>query len=134
MNAPTRRAECRCGQLTATVTGEPIRISACHCLACQRRTGSAFAAQARFDAADVRIAGESREWRRTTDAGNITVYHFCPECGSTVWYQGGPIPEAIAIPLGAFADPGFPAPLFSVWEKRKHPWVAILGEEVQHSD
>jgi hypothetical protein len=129
-----RRAECRCGQLSATVSGEPIRISVCHCLACQRRSGSAFAVQARFDSANVRIEGDSREWRRTTDAGNVTVYHFCDECGSTVWYQGGPLPQAIAIPVGAFADPGFPPPRFSVWEKRKHPWVAILGDEVEHRD
>ena len=130
-----RRAECRCGQLVATVTGEPIRISVCHCLACQRRTGSAFAAQARFDAADVKIEGDSREWARIAESGNRIVYHFCPECGSTVWYRGGAgLPEAIAIPLGAFADPAFPAPLFSVWEKRKHPWVAIPGDEVLHSD
>ena len=129
-----RRAECRCGQLSATVSGQPIRISVCHCLACQRRTGSAFAAQARFNAGDVMIKGESREWARIADSGNRIVYHFCPECGSTVWYQGGGgLPEAIAIPLGAFADPGFPAPRFSVWEKRKHPWVAILGDEVEHS-
>ena len=82
----------------------------------------------------LRIEGESREWRRTTDSGNVTVYHFCPECGSTVWYQGGPLPQAIAIPVGAFADPAFPPPRFSVWEKRKHQWVAILGDEVEHGD
>ena len=129
-----REAVCSCGKVRVTCRGEPVRISMCHCLACQRRTGSAFAAQARFDPAHVRIEGDSREWRRTTDAGNVTVYHFCPECGSTVWYQGGPLPEAIAIPVGAFADPAFPAPRFSVWEKRKHDWVAVLGDEVEHSD
>ena len=43
-----RLASCSCGQLTAEVTGDPVRISICHCLACQRRTGSVFAEQARF--------------------------------------------------------------------------------------
>lgn len=130
-----RRAECRCGQLSATVSGEPIRISVCHCLACQRRTGSPFAAQARFDPADVRLEGQSRAWTQTADSGNRVVFHFCPECGTDVWYLGGAgLPEAIAIPIGAFADPAFPPPRFSVWEKRKHPWVAILGDEVEHSD
>ena len=46
-------ASCRCGQLTATATGEPVRISVCHCLVCQRRSGSAFAAQVRFPASQV---------------------------------------------------------------------------------
>lgn len=45
-----RIASCSCGQLTARVTGEPVRVSICHCLACQRRTGSVFGVQARFPA------------------------------------------------------------------------------------
>jgi hypothetical protein len=44
------------------------------------------------------------------------------------------MPEAIAVPVGAFADPNFPPPRFSVWEERKHSWVAVLGDEVEHSD
>ena len=44
----TRHAACSCGALKLTTTGEPIRVSVCHCLACQRRTGSAFGYQARF--------------------------------------------------------------------------------------
>ena len=38
----TRRAECSCGRLSATCSGEPFRIAVCHCLACKRKTGSAF--------------------------------------------------------------------------------------------
>ncbi|MGR3757040.1 MAG: GFA family protein [Tranquillimonas sp.] len=30
-----RTATCRCGQLTATCRGEPVRIAVCHCLECQ---------------------------------------------------------------------------------------------------
>jgi hypothetical protein len=44
----TRTASCSCGQLTVVTAGDPIRVSVCHCLACQRRTGSVFGAQARF--------------------------------------------------------------------------------------
>ena len=40
---PTRLASCSCGQLTAQASGDPVRNSICHCLACQRRTGSPFA-------------------------------------------------------------------------------------------
>jgi hypothetical protein len=35
-----RRAACSCGQLHLTIEGEPSRISMCHCLECQRRTGA----------------------------------------------------------------------------------------------
>ena len=36
-------------------------------------------------------------------------------------------PERIAIPIGAFADPSFPPPTVSVWESRRHQWVAVPG-------
>ena len=37
-----RRQVAVAGQLTASCTGEPVRVSVCHCLDCQKRTGSAF--------------------------------------------------------------------------------------------
>ena len=132
--APVRTASCRCGQLTATCAGDPVRVSVCHCLACQQRSGSAFSAQARFPAYRVTIAGRSNSWVRTADSGRSITYAFCPECGSTVHYSGGNFPDLVAVPVGAFADPDFPPPQFSVWERRKHAWVAVLGADVEHDD
>ena len=130
----TRVAECRCGQLKAACEGEPVRISVCHCLACQRRTGSAFAAQARFPTDRITVTGASRSWTRVADSGASATYRFCPECGSTVAYELDKFPGVIAVPLGAFADPAFPPPRFSVWEERKHRWVDIVGDGIEHSD
>jgi hypothetical protein len=108
------------------VTGEPVRVSMCHCLACQRRTGGPFGAQARFARDQVQIAGHSHQFVRMADEdGESRTFHFCPECGTTVHYGFGWDPEIIVIPIGAFADPGFPAPTRSVWEERKHAWVTV---------
>ena len=128
-----REASCRCGQLKATCEGEPFRISVCHCLACQQRSGSAFSAQARWPDAEVSIAGEWKEWQRSADSGRLVRYRFCPDCGSTISYTIDGWPGVTAVPLGAFADPEFPAPGFSVYEDRKHAWVEILGDDVDHS-
>jgi hypothetical protein len=129
----TRRASCSCGQLKVEADGEPIRISMCHCLECQRRTGSAFGAQARFPKAAVRVSGASTKYTRTADSGNRIHFHFCPTCGSTVYYELDRAPDSIAIALGAFADPAFPAPKISVYEARKHAWVG-LPEDIEHMD
>lgn len=129
-----RFASCRCGQLTAIAEGEPVRISVCHCLACQKRTGSAFSVQARWPAECVTFEGRSSSWTRTADSGQTTTYHFCPDCGSTVHYGGGNYPDLVAIPLGAFDDPYVEGIDYSVWERRKHGWVEICGDDVQHSD
>jgi len=130
-----RTASCRCGQLRATVTGEPVRVSACHCLNCKKRSGSAFAVQARWPADQVSITGQSKSFVMVADSGNSATFHFCPECGSDVHYEiNGKFDGLVAIPLGAFADPYFTTPAFSVWEERKHDWVEITGESVDHSD
>jgi hypothetical protein len=128
------RAECRCGQLKAACEGEPVRVSVCHCLACQRRTGSAFAAQARWPSEQVTVTGAAKTFERVGDEGSRVTYRFCPDCGSTVVYELDAMPDLIAVPVGAFADPSFPPPKFSVYEARKHPWTVILGEGVEHLD
>ena len=128
------KASCRCGQLTATVTGDPVRVSACHCLDCKKRSGSAFAVQARWPVEQFQSAGTSKTWIQCADSGNRITHHFCPECGSGLFYMiENKFDGLVAIPLGAFDDPYFVAPKFSVWEERKNDWVEILGDEVEHS-
>lgn len=124
-------AACSCEQLRLWAEGEPVRISVCHCLACQRRTGSAFGFQARFSAERVRVEGRRSEYVRISDAGEARNFHFCPDCGATVYYTAETQPELIAVPVGAFADPAFPPPRISVWESRRHSWVG-LPDDVQH--
>ena len=118
-------ASCSCGQLRLVARGDPIRVSMCHCLACQRRTGSTYGAQARFAAENVEISGTSTEYVRTGDEGTRIHFHFCPACGATVYYRIGDDRSMWAVPVGAFADPGFPPPVFSVYEERRHPWVSV---------
>ncbi|HWU76614.1 MAG TPA: GFA family protein [Rhodanobacter sp.] len=128
---PSRTASCSCGQLVATTSAEPIRVSVCHCLACQRRSGSVFAAQARFPAGAVTVTGSSTSFVRVGDEGGRATFHFCPQCGATVCYTMEGDAESIAIPVGAFADPSFPAPAVSVYEERMHAWVS-MPTDMQH--
>ena len=122
----TRTASCSCGQLTLTTQAQPIRVSICHCLACQRRTGRVFGAQARFLRSSVTISGESSQYVRVGDEGSSITFSFWPKCGATVHYAiQGFDDESIAVPVGAFADPRFPAPTFSVYEDRMHAWVSL---------
>ena len=105
----------------------------CHCLACQRRTGSAFGMQARFPPERVRIEGRATEYVRISDDGGSAAFYFCPECGATVYYRAPAETELIAVPIGAFADPSFPPPTISVYETRRHPWVAV-PDGAEHYD
>ena len=125
----TRRAECSCGQLSATCSGEPVRVSVCHCLACKRRSGSAFSFNARFPEGEVAVEGRSKEFTRIGDEGSRITYEFCPDCGTTVHYRMDTQPGLIAIPVGAFADLDFPQPFQSFYhDSRKLRWVEIEAE------
>ena len=128
---PMRTASCSCGQLSVTTSAEPVRVSVCHCLACQRRTGSVFGAQARFPAGSVTVYGNSTQFVRVGDAGSRALFNFCPTCGATVHYTIEGNEEHIAIPVGAFAEPSFPAPSVSVYEERMHSWVR-MPEDMEH--
>jgi hypothetical protein len=122
-----RVAACSCGQLRVTVAGEPVRISVCHCLECQKRTGSVFAVQARFPRTQMTIEGAMTQWTRRGDDGGSATFSFCPTCGSTVFYELAQQPDIIAVAVGAFADPTFPAPRVSVYEERQHPWTRDMA-------
>src|SRR3954470_4981033 len=100
-----RTASCSCGQLRLTCEGDPVRISICHCLECQKRTGSIFAVQARFPREQVTIEGTSSQWSRTGDSGTTATFHFCPACASIVYWDMNAAPDFVAVAVGAFADP-----------------------------
>lgn len=131
---PTHDAACSCGQLRLTAEGDPIRISMCHCLACQRRTGSAFGIQARFTSDQVRVVGRYSDYARTSDEDDLIVhvFHFCPDCGATVFFTESTAPDAIKVPIGVFADPSFPAPTISIYESRRHAWFAMPAAMEHH--
>ncbi|MGH8428264.1 MAG: GFA family protein [Gammaproteobacteria bacterium] len=127
----TRTASCSCDRLKAQVTGEPKRVGICHCLACQRRTGSAFGVQARFEAAQVQVSGTPSEYVRVGDEGSHARFRFCAVCGATVYFTADEMPNVVAIPLGAFAGSALPEPSVSVYEERMLPWVG-LPASIEH--
>ncbi len=123
----TREAACHCGQLRLEVTGEPFVVSICHCLACQRRTGSAFGMQAAFTPDQVTIEGRYSDYMRISDEADAKehVFHFCPECGSQVFYTEPTEPDLMVVSVGSFADPSFPPPTESSYDSRRHAWVVL---------
>ena len=144
----TRTASCNCGQLRVTCKGpDPERISLCHCNLCQKQSGSVFAVQARFPKEQVTIEGESTAWklpleaakalpyRNCVVAGGGGTFHFCPVCGSTVWYTADADDSRIGVKVGCFTDPTFPAPKISGFEAYRHPWAMKAADlPMQHVD
>jgi hypothetical protein len=121
----SRRAQCSCGALSVEIEGEPAGVVACHCVACQRRTGSVFGVGAYYARDQLALSGPATQYTRPTDAGHTFTSYFCPTCGTSVYWHSGKNPGMIGVAVGAIADPHFPAPARSVWERAKHDWVEL---------
>jgi len=101
----------------------------CHCVDRQRRTGSLFGVAAFFERSAVTVAnGRSKTFTRNSVIGKPVSFHFCPKCGSTVFWEPERMPHLIGVAVGAFADPSFPQPEQSVFTTSKHAWVDLPGE------
>src|SRR5262245_31911587 len=107
--AVARTASCACGSLSIVVNGEPYRVAICNCLQCQKRSGSAFGISSFFKKGDIiSINGSYKVHQRKALETRTVEEHFCPECGSTVFWYATAAPDAVVIAVGCFADPHFP--------------------------
>ncbi len=122
-----RIATCSCGRLRVACAGEPRKVSLCHCLDCQKRTGSAYGIAAFFPREAVTATGAATRFTRASDSGHPVTFHFCPNCGSTVYWEPARLPHLVAVAVGAFADPDFPAPSQAVHDQHRHGWVTVPG-------
>ncbi len=116
---------CLCGAVTVRLARDPARVNMCHCSACQKRSGSPFGMAVWLADADVTVTGETRAYEFLSDKGRPTTNRFCPACGTTVTYVASINPGMVAVPAGIFADPDCPPPQRSVFEERRHFWVAV---------
>lgn len=119
-----RTASCSCGQLRIRLEGEPLGVGVCHCLACQRRTGSVFAALAAF-AMPYRVTGTATEYVRVGDQGARFTFRFCPICGTNLFHTEEGNDRSVSVAVGALADPAFAPPRVSVYDSRRHSWVQL---------
>jgi hypothetical protein len=116
-------SSCTCGNVKLIAESDPYRVSICHCFACQKRTESVFGVQARFKRSGITVEGKTTEYVREADSKNMITFHFCPTCGSTVYWFLASQPDMIGTGVGNFTDTKFPTPTVAVFEHRKHDWV-----------
>ena len=83
--------------------------------------------QAGYKAHQVQVTGRFDDYSRISDEADRKehVFHFCPECGSQVFYTEPTEPDLVVVSVGSFADPSFPPPTKSGYDSRRHPWVQL---------
>lgn len=107
----THEGGCVCGAVRYAASGDPRRVTVCHCTWCQRRTGSAFAVEALFSSEQVRVLGETRRFRSISDeSGRWLDLEFCGQCGGNIGFTFERLPGHRMIDCGTFDDPGWLTP------------------------
>ena len=124
-----RIATCACGRVSVTVSGDPVLHGICHCTNCKRRTGSAFGISAYFNRdAVVSIMGVTNVYAyRHSTVNQDHERHFCPRCGTTLYWFVSTMPDRIGIAGGCFAPEGLPEPGGSYQHADRERWLGLPG-------
>ena len=120
-----REEGCSCGAVRYRLTSEPMFVHCCHCLNCQRQTGSAFVINLLIEADRVEVlAGEPQPVDVPRDDGSAQRVYRCPACQVAVYSEYGR-PEVRFVRAGTLDDPSSVAPDVHIFTRSKVPWVTL---------
>ena len=126
---PNITGGCSCGKVRFSANAEPSFVGACHCRACQKRSGSPFAVIVALPASALTITGEVTTFDSVGDSGKGVHYRFCPNCGSPVASNVDVFADTMMIRSGSLDDPSWVKPSMEIYCEDKQPWIS-LGDGV----
>jgi hypothetical protein len=118
---------CLCRAIRYRAKGNPLRVSACYCTFCQRRTGSAFSIHAFFEKENVESTGDGlTTYEQHSDESNLWLrLHFCNRCATTVMLTIEKFPDLRLITGGSFDDPNWIKIDRHVWTRSAQHWAVF---------
>jgi hypothetical protein len=117
---------CACGAVRYRMASGPMFVHCCHCLDCQRQTGSAFVLNALIETSRVEILGDEPErFEMPTESGRPHGIYRCRSCGTAVWSEYGGVAALRFVRVGTLDDPRALAPDVHIYVRSKQPWVAL---------
>jgi hypothetical protein len=120
-----RQGGCSCGEVRYRLAAEPLFVHCCHCLNCQRQTGSAFVINVLIEADRVEVlAGEPRPIDVPRDDGSVQRIFRCPTCQVAVYSEYG-LPGVVFVRGGTLDDPAGITPDVHIYTRSKLPWIAL---------
>ena len=121
----SREGGCACGEVRYRLTSEPLFTHCCHCLNCQRQTGSAFVINVLIEADRVELlAGDPQPVDVPRDDGTKQRIFRCPTCQLAIFSEYGR-PEVRFVRAGTLDEPSSVAPDVHIYTKSKLPWVTL---------
>jgi hypothetical protein len=121
----TRGGRCACGAVRYRLTSDPLFVHCCHCLNCQRQTGSAFVINLLIEADRVQLlAGEPQPIDVPRDGNKEQKIWRCPTCQVAVFSQYTRR-QVRFVRAGTLDDPAAVAPNVHIFTRSKLPWVTL---------
>jgi hypothetical protein len=116
---------CACGEIRYRLASEPMFVHCCHCLNCQRQTGSAFVINLLIEADRVELlAGSPVAVEVPRDDGSAQRIFRCPSCQVAIYSEYGR-PEVRFVRAGTLDDPSLVEPDVHIFTRSKLGWVTL---------
>ena len=120
-----REGGCSCGAVRYRLASDPLFTHCCHCLNCQRQTGSAFVINLLIEADRVELlAGAPQPVDVPRDDGSAQRIFRCPACQVAVFSQYGR-PEVRFVRGGTLDTPASVTPDVHIYTRSRLPWIAL---------
>lgn len=116
---------CACGTVRYRLSSEPLFVHCCHCLNCQRQTGSAFVINLLIETDRVEIfALAPQPVDVPRDDGSVQRIFRCPKCQVAVFSEYGR-PGVWFVRGGTLEDPTDVEPNVHIYTRSKVGWVTL---------
>lgn len=114
---------CACGRIRYTCQAKPIVQLTCHCLDCQKASGSAFAAVMMVPSDSLICTGAAPKFHTVTaTSGRSMNREFCGECGAPLFIRKPEMTMISFIQVSSLDDPSIFAPEMHFYAARAQPW------------
>ena len=124
-----RTGGCLCGACKYEIDGDPVVVAHCHCVDCQRLTGTGHSTGAMFAESGIRLSGPSASYSMSSENGNDVTRVFCGKCGSPLFGKNSGMLGFMTVSLGTLDSPDDLVPQVVVFARSRRRWD-VMDEQL----
>jgi hypothetical protein len=115
------KGHCHCGAIRYELDAEPKWSALCHCGDCRRHAGAPVVGWSAFPEASLRVVKGNPKVYRSSEHGRR---HFCPDCGTGLFYFNAlNLPGIADVQIATLDDPNTVAPQLHVQTAERLAWM-----------
>ena len=124
--ASTLTGSCLCGAIRYAIDAPVSELRACHCVHCQKTSGTAGSINAVVPSSSFKLTqGSPKRYAARADSGRTLYRYFCADCGSPIYSQRETAPERVVVRAGSFDNAGDLKITAHIWTASARSWAHI---------